>query len=110
MKPTVTTINVRYCDTAGQWLAWFEGTPCVTYGAEFSMQAVHRLLNGYGTDTCDLTLRVEQADTSVVTHPAVWQPPELLLHCEECDGKGEYVGLAVVEKCGACRGKGWVPG
>ena len=106
----IPVIVVRYCDTAGQWLAWFDGAPCVCYGGEFSTEAVHRLLDGSGTDACDLTLRVEQADKSVMIHGAVWQPPELLRRCEQCNGKGEYVGLTIVEKCGGCSGRGFLVG
>ena len=111
-EPTGTNIIVRYNDAAAQWEAWFDGAPCVCYGGDFSMVAVHRLLEGSEIDACDLKLNVShvQAGAAVLVREAVWQPPELLLPCEQCNGKGEYVGLAVVEKCGACRGKGWIPG
>jgi hypothetical protein len=103
-------IVVRYCETGSQWQAWFNETTCLCYGGEFSTEAVHRLLEGSGTDACDLTLHVDRPDKSTMIQEAVWQPPELLLRCEQCDGKGEYVGLAVVEKCGTCRGRGWIAG
>lgn len=104
------TIVVRYNETAGQWQAWFDGFPHVAYGGEFSMEAVHRLLEGSGTDASDLMLHVDQDQigSGVLIRSVVWQPPELLFRCEQCNGKGEYVGLAVVEKCGACEGRGWI--
>lgn len=103
-------ILVHYCDTAGQWQAWFDESACIAYGGEFSMQAVHRLLEGYGTPAGDVELHVDCADGSMQVQSATWQPPDLLLKCEHCNGKGEYVGLATVERCGRCDGRGFTVG
>lgn len=102
-------IVARYSDTARQWQAWFDGNPCVTYGGEFSMQAVRRVLEGHGTAAGQIELRIDQPDGSTLVQAATWQPPDLLLPCEHCNGTGEYVGLATVEKCQRCAGRGSLP-
>ena len=111
MRPTATII-VRYCETAGQWLARFDGAPFVTYGADFSMSAVRRLLEGYHTPAGEFELHVgqDQAGSAVLKQRATWQPPELLLPCSACNGQGQYVGLNEVEICNQCRGQKLMPG
>lgn len=103
-------VIVHYCDTATQWQAWFDRNPCVAYGGEFSMQAVRRLLEHDGAPAGQIELRIDQANGSVLIQPATWQPPDLLLKCEHCGGKGEYVGLATIEKCHRCAGRGFTVG
>lgn len=74
------------------------------------MQAVHRLLGHYGTPAGKIELHVGQADGSMMIQDATWQPPDLLFKCEHCGGKGEYVGLATVERCERCAGRGFTVG
>lgn len=102
------TIIVRYNDTSAQWEAWFDGAACVTYGDDFSMIAVHRLLDGSDTDACDLTLHVDrdQVGSGVLIYEVVWQPPDLVFRCERCHGTGECLVFPDIEKCQRCKGRG----
>lgn len=97
-------IIVRYSDTARQWSAFFDRAPIVNFGGAFSMEAVHRLLEGCDTPAGDMELRVDGR-----LQAATWQPPELLIRCPTCDGKCEYVGLNTRETCASCGGKGFIP-
>jgi len=103
-------IIVRYCDTARQWQAWFQGNPCITYCGESSTQAVHRVLQGHGTPAGDIELRVDQDDGRASVTKATWWPPDLMLRCEHCNGNGEYIGLIQREPCTRCAGSGFVAG
>jgi hypothetical protein len=105
-------IVVRQNADAGQWTASFESVPQFAFGGGTAIGAVCRLLEGaesdHGTYTIecfsDLAL-AEQAPASIV-----WDPPELLVPCPDCNGRGEYVGLLHVERCRTCAGRMVVPG
>jgi hypothetical protein len=92
---------------AGQWTASFEGVPQFAFGGGTAIGAVRRLLEGaeseHGTYTIecfsDLALG-EQIPASIV-----WDPPELLASCPDCNGRGEYIGLLHIEKCRTCGGR-----
>lgn len=103
-------IIVQYNKTADQWQAWIEESPCDKGDADFAMDAVYRLLEDLEPEACDLTLHIDQDQdgSDVVIREACWQPPELLFRCERCNGRGEYVGLTVVEPCKSCHGRGWM--
>ena len=103
-------VIVQYCEPAHQWQAWFDRNPCVAYGGEFSMQAVHRLLECHGTPPGDIELHIDQTGTHPLIQGATWQPPDLLLKCEHCNSTGKYVGLATVEECQRCAGRGFTVG
>jgi len=107
MRVEMPPITIRYRDTARQWQAWFGGNPCVAYSAESSMQAVHRLLDGLGTQAGELELHIDHSGCNTIM-TATWQPPNLNLLCEHCNGTGEYVGLFHRETCARCAGKGFV--
>jgi hypothetical protein len=71
------------------------------------MGAARRLLDGTDSPAGEYQLLVDQdqIESGVVLGTATWQPPDLLFRCEACEGKGQYVGLNVVEVCQVCRGK-----
>ena len=111
MSTAVPTIIVRYNDPGRQWEARLDGPSCVTYTAALPSPAVHRLLLEYGTPAGNLLVRIDRDQTGLppLFQEAVWKPPELLFKCERCNGTGEYVGLLEREKCGPCKGRGWLP-
>ena len=68
------------------------------------------LLEGDGTPPGDIELHIDQTGNHPLIQGATWQPPDLLLKCEHCNGTGEYVGLVTVEKCQRCAGRGFTVG
>ena len=108
-----TTIIARYDAPAEQWVATFEGIPQVTYGGNMPAVAIRRLLDGTeaGADCYALICDMDLSGTGA--HPIhrsiIWDPPELLLPCGDCRGRGEYVGLLERETCRTCGGRTVVP-
>ena len=74
--------------------------------------AVRRLLEGAESDqgTYTIECHANLASAEKVPESVVWDPPELLIPCHACNGRGEYVGLLVVEKCATCGSRLVVPG
>ena len=109
---TENPIFVRNNADAGQWTASFDGLPQVAFGGMTAIGAVRRLLEGAeaGHGTYTLKCDPDSAPAGEISESVVWAPPELLVPCHVCKGRGEYVGLLVVEKCGTCGGRLVVPG
>src|SRR5262245_42973447 len=108
------TVICRYSNPAGQWQAWFEGPLNVPSGGSLPRDAVRALLekNGVPAGTV-VTLKVDRdmAGSGVLTRTPTWEPPELRFPCERCRGTGEFrSGLGEPERCGACKGRGWLAG
>lgn len=75
------------------------------FGGDTAVVAIRRLLEA--TEAPDDSYRV-QTDESGIPACVRWDRPLVLTRCTECDGKGQYVGLHLVERCGACNGQGSV--
>jgi hypothetical protein len=106
------SIIARYEQAAGQWTASFDGVPQVAFGGMTAFGAVRRLLDGAESShgTYMLNCDVDSALAGQNPNSIVWDPPELLIPCPDCNGRGEYVGLQHVEKCRPCGGRIVVPG
>jgi hypothetical protein len=100
-------IIVHYDAQAGQWVAAFDGTPQVAFGGNMPVVAIRRLLDETEAASDSYTLLCDQdlAGTGVLYRSIIWNPPELLLFCGDCQGRGEYVGLLERETCGTCGGR-----
>jgi hypothetical protein len=105
-------IIARYEQVAGQWTASFDGVPQFAFGGKTAIGAVRRLLEGAEASQGTYTVehRSDRTSSEQIPESVVWDPPELLVPCQICKGRGEYVGLLVVEKCGTCGGRLVVPG
>jgi hypothetical protein len=91
----------------GQWVAHFEGVPQVAFGGDIPMRAVRRLLEGSEIEPAIYYLHCDsdQLGNGVLHRSLIWEPPEMLFECLACRGTGQYVGLAEVGICEACRGR-----
>jgi hypothetical protein len=69
--------------------------------------AIRRLLDGTEAASDSYTPLCDQdlAGTGVLYRSIIWNPPELLLPCGDCHGRGEYVGLLEGEARGRCGGR-----
>src|SRR5437868_5237038 len=111
-QSTMTIIAVYDAD-AGQWVARFDDRPQVAFGGDMPAVAIRRLLEGTEAAPdgysliCDADLSGLGAHT--IYRSISWDPPELLLPCGDCRGKGEYVGLLERETCKTCGGRKVVP-
>jgi hypothetical protein len=110
---TPTTIIAQYDPHAGQWNARFEDRPQVVYGGDMPAVAIRRLLEGTEPEPNDYAL-ICDADLSgrgvnTIYRSIIWNPPELLLPCGDCRGRGEYVGLLERKRCPTCGGRKVVP-
>lgn len=105
------TIIARFSPDAKQWIAHFENVPQVAFGGELPVPAIRGLLEGTEAAPDAYTLRCDQdlAGSGILLRSVIWDPPELLFPCSDCNGRGEYVGLHDREPCGTCRGRGCVP-
>jgi hypothetical protein len=105
------TIIARYDAQAGQWVATFDGNPQVAFGGDMPVVAIRRLLDGTEAHPDSYTLLCDQdlAGTGVLYRSIIWNPPELLLPCGDCQGRGEYVGLHERDVCQTCGGRKMVP-
>jgi hypothetical protein len=111
-KIPVKTITVQYNPTATQWVDSFDSSPQVAFGSDTPMGAVRSLLTGSESipGPYRLQLDQDQVGSGVLIRVATWKPPELLVQCTACDGRGEYVGLVVKEVCKVCGGRKVVAG
>jgi hypothetical protein len=106
---TPDTIIASYVPQAGQWVAAFDGTPQVAFGGNMPAVAIRRLLDDTEAHPdsyaliCDADLSGTGAHT--IHRSVIWNPPELLLPCGDCQGRGEYVGLLEREICQTCGGR-----
>ena len=105
------TIICRFSADAGQWVAHFEPKPQVAFGGDLPVVAIRRLLEGTeaASDTYPLRCNSDQAGSSVLHRNVIWDPPDLLCECTDCEGRGRYVGLREAEPCKKCAGLGAVP-
>jgi hypothetical protein len=96
---------------AGQWTASFEGVPQFAFGGAIPLGAIRRLLEGAEADraTHSVQCLAESGLAKDIPDLVVWDPPELLVPCSVCKGRGDYVGLLVVEQCATCGGRSLVP-
>jgi hypothetical protein len=69
--------------------------------------AIRRLLDGTEAEPACYSLLYDRdlSGTGVLNRSIVWNPPELLLPCGDCQGRGEYVGLFERETCQTCGGR-----
>ncbi len=95
--------------TAGQWRACFEGSRPYAFHSENPLKAVRLLLERTRTEPAVFLLVCDQAGSEPLKCSVTWDPPELLLPCQACEGRGEYIGLFEREVCVGCRGRGVVP-
>ncbi len=112
MTDHTATIIAHYNQTAGQWTAIFEGVPQFAFGGMTALGAVRRLLEGAEASHGMYALQRYGESSSADQLPAsvIWDPPELLVRCPDCNGRCDYVGLRQVEKCRTCGGRTVVPG
>ena len=105
------SIIARYVQLAGRWTASFDGVPQFAFGGATAIGAVRRLLEGAeaSSGTYAIKCHAESASATQIPASVVWDPPELLVPCPDCNGRGEYVGLLRVEKCRTCGGRKVVP-
>jgi DnaJ-class molecular chaperone len=102
-----------HIEQSQQWCAAFDGKPQVAFGGDMPAVAIRRLLEGTEAHPdsyalmCDANLSGTGAHT--IYRSNIWNPPELLLPCGDCRGKGEYVGLLERETCQTCGGRKVVP-
>jgi hypothetical protein len=77
------------------------------YKEEPQITRVRRLLDETAavSDSHTLLCDLDLAGTGVLYRSIIWNPPELLLPCGDCHGRGEYVGLLERETCGTCGGR-----
>jgi len=101
------TIVARFDPDAGQWLAHFGDNPKATFGSDLPMVSVRRLLEGTEAtpDTYELHCDTGRSGSGLLIRSLTWDPPEILIACEECRGTGLYVGLIETEPCKACGGR-----
>jgi hypothetical protein len=100
------TIIARFDPLCGYWIAHFPATPQVAFGGNLPMLAVRRLLEGTEAlpDTYLVHYDRSETDTGHV-QSIVWEPPEILFDCTECNGTGQYVGLIETGPCKVCGGR-----
>src|SRR5262245_50424403 len=100
-------IVVQYQELGQQWVAHFDGELCRSFGGNMPLVAVRRLLEGTDNQPETLTVRCDRdrAATGILQFPIVWEPPEMLITCRACEGRGEYVGLLEREVCPSCGGR-----
>jgi hypothetical protein len=107
------TIIVRYDAQGQQWCAAFDGKPQIVFDGNMPAVAIRRLLEGTEAEPdeyaliCDADLSGTGAHT--IYRSIIWNPPELLLPCGDCQGRGEYVGLLERKTCTTCGGRKVVP-
>lgn len=103
------TIVARFDPLAGQWTASFETLPQVAFGGPTEVVATRRLLEGAEASrgmyalSCDAP--TPDLSTGLIRDSFIWDPPELLVSCPDCDGRGKYVGFLKVEPCSRCQGR-----
>ncbi len=105
-------IVCRFNSHAGQWLAHFEHASQVAFGGDKPLLALRRLLEGTEAEPGEYNMRWDQEEPTGTDAPfwtAMWQPPELLYQCPDCEGKGQYIGMANVELCRTCGGRNVIP-
>src|SRR5262245_33223503 len=109
---SVDTIQATYNATAGQWRASFCGLLQVAFGAATATAAARRLLEYTQAERGTYTLLSgnERDSGTAIVQFVTWDPPELLLPCDDCRGTGEYRGLTESGPCKACGGRGAVAG
>ena len=109
--PDQITIVVQYQDLGEQWVAHFDGDPCHAFGGNMPLVAVRRLLEGSEAEPDTYVIRCDRdrAATGILQFAVVWDPPELLVPCRACEGRGEYVGLLEREVCPSCGGRKVMP-
>jgi hypothetical protein len=88
-KPTDKMIVVRHDADAGQWTASFEGVPQFAFGGATAVGAIRRLLEG--AEAWRATY-IECMLASEVPESVVWDPPELLVPSEDCNGAANTSG------------------
>ena len=94
---------------AGQWVAHFEQTPQVAYGGDLPIVSIRRLLEGTEAVPDTYTMICDQAGSDILLRSMIWDSPELLFRCPDCEGRGEYVGLLERRTCPTCQGRKVVP-
>ncbi len=89
------TIVSRYDWHGKEWVAYFEDTTQVAFGSDMPMKAVRRLLEGTEAERQAVLIWCDRdmAGTGRLRLSSFWDPPELLIPCQACEGRGEYVGL-----------------
>lgn len=100
------TIVAQFDPNAGQWVAYFRDTPQVAFGGNLPMVSVRRLLEG--TEASAATYELQRdigRSEGLFIGSLTWDPPEILISCEECRGTGQYVGLIETGPCKACGGR-----
>jgi DnaJ-class molecular chaperone len=75
--------------------------------------AIRRLLERTEAEPDGYALICDRDLSGRGAHPLhrsiIWNPPELLLPCGDCRGRGEYVGLLERATCKTCGGRKVVP-
>lgn len=103
-------VRVMFRDDVREWCAVFGDALHVGFGGDVPMTALRRLLEGTVAPAglYELNCDQDQAGSGVLIRVLDWQPPEIRFTCSRCNGKGQYAGLAEVEPCGPCEGKGYL--
>ncbi len=102
---------VRPHDDGSYWTAYLEQVPQFAICGPTAVQAVRRFLEAAesGPGTYSVMDISDTEHTAGIPLAVIWDPPELLVRCPDCEGRGEYVGLFVVESCRVCSGRSLVP-
>ena len=84
-------IVVRHIADAEQWTASFDGVPQFAFGGKTTLGAVRRLLEGAetGHGTYAIEYHSDLALADQIPASVIWDPPELLIPCTDCNGRGE---------------------
>jgi hypothetical protein len=84
------------------WTAWIDGNSRLAFGGQSPGKAVEHLLEFAGMDPATLHADLSQCSGTkfVFIHDGKT--------CQECGGRGKYIGLYKVAECCNCGGSGLV--
>lgn len=85
----------------GQWVARFRDRPQPPCSGRKPVDAIARLLAAQG---------IPVLPHDLISHVENWGENGfefVLPACPDCRGRGEYVGLTLVERCTTCQGSGY---
>jgi hypothetical protein len=87
----------------GHWTAWFSDRPQAGCTGRKPVDAIGGLLAAQG---------VPIPPHDLISHVENWGENGfefVLPACPDCRGRGQYVGLTLVERCRTCQGSGYHP-
>jgi hypothetical protein len=107
VQSSATRIIVEQAAGGTHWTAWFADDPRGSKGGQTTRLALRNLLAAHpGRIPARYVLQMDRSRYQPGHFEIVVQTEGESAVCPECNGRGQYVGLNVVEPCAACGGTG----